>query len=75
MEGSAMQNNGNGNATSAVSEESNLLREARELVRREEDFLSSTSTPLYVAASLGQAPYIVLADGAIPMEPRQKWVC
>lgn len=68
-------NDGNSNTISSVTDESNVLERARDLARREQNVLSSNSTPLYLAASLGQTPYVALADGAISVEPKQKWMC
>ncbi len=56
---------------------SELLARARARTEREQDGPASASTPSYVAAALGQTPYVAVGNGAIVVQRRgcTNWNC
>jgi hypothetical protein len=56
---------------------SGLLARARARTEREQDGPASASTPSYVAAALGQTPYVAVGGGAIVVQRRgcSNWNC
>ena len=53
-----------------------LLARARARAEQERDFLGSTQTSHYAAASLGQSPYVALPDcGVVVVQRKCGWGC